>query len=350
MIRFSKALLLAIPCVAALLAPSPADACSPIPPGLYASIPETGETYPANAVLVLSGEQITLDGVTVTITPPIDPPPVLVPADVPFGLGAIAVRLEPPPPPGHMVDIAGEFCPPEYMCEPQVISYVVGAPDDAAPEAPTGVSFDVYDYPDYVSGGGDCTSDSDLGYWVHLMGKPAVAGESPVVYTIVARKTDTPEAVVSTSFVLKESSATVVFRLLAEQIAGADPAEALCFDVTVSDTALNAAPVTESMCLPCRVRVETSPADPYPQPEEPAWTPQDAYPGGPCKGDGGAGGGTAGSGGEGGEGGGGAASGGNGGDDAVVGCGCEIERPARGNGLLLLGVGLALATAWRRRR
>jgi MYXO-CTERM domain-containing protein len=347
----SRALLLAVPCLAAaLLAPGRADACSPAPPGLSASIPGNGESYPANAVLLFFGQQISLDAVTVNVIPPVGPTSALVPADVPFGLGSIAARIEQPPPPGHSVEIVGDFCPPEYMCEPQAITYYVASGDFTPPAAPTAVSFDVYDYPDWVSGGGDCTSDSDLGYWVHASVAPATSDEAPVVATITARENDTPNAVSTRSLVVTDGDLSVAFRLLVEQIAGEDPPEALCFDVTVTDTALNDAGSLNTICAPCRYRVDTDPMVPSFQPEEPAWTAADAYPGGPCKGEEGGGGSSGDGGGGAGAGGSDGGTGGGGGDDGVVGCACELERPARDAGTPLLLGALALGAARLRRR
>ncbi|MBK8256866.1 MAG: hypothetical protein IPK82_29865 [Polyangiaceae bacterium] len=318
-----------------------------------------GTSYPANAVILFYGQEITLDAVTVNVIPPVNPADhTLVQTAVPFTTGSIAAVIDPPVPAGHTVEIAGDFCPPEYGCEPQVITYTVTEPDLTAPPVPTNLSFGVFDYPDYISGGGDCTVDSDLGYFLHATNVPAASGESPVICTITTTKNGSAQVVDKRSMVVSTQDLSVVVRLFAEQVGAANPAEALCFEFSSVDTSLNALPAPAPLCTPCYYRVESSPANPSTQPEEPTWTNADVYPGGPCDNGVGGSGGTAGSGGTGAIGGSGAAGGsgaqgggGNSQDDSVSGCTCSVESvDSTGSGRFgLVGLGGVIAVLRRRR-
>ena len=76
--------------------------------------------------------------------------------------------------------ISGDFCKAPGQCQPKTITFTAGPPDTDPPPLMDAVSYDVYDYADYKSSGGDCTTDSDLAFWVELQTKsPPAAGESP---------------------------------------------------------------------------------------------------------------------------------------------------------------------------
>src|SRR5687767_8031944 len=78
------------------------EACSPPAPGLYGTIPATGETYPGNAAIFFMGYQVTFDGVTATID---GMPASLVPAPAIDALGLTdrVALLSPAPAPGQKV-------------------------------------------------------------------------------------------------------------------------------------------------------------------------------------------------------------------------------------------------------
>src|ERR1044072_9374600 len=145
-------LVTAIACVAGLEAS--ADACSPPLPGLTGSIPANGETYPANAALYFLGYDIALGGVTVTVD---GQPATLVPAPdaAVNGVEGVTARITSAPAKGQMVKIEGDFCAASGGCGASTITFTAGDSDVTPPSPPASIGFDLYDYPDFKSGGGD---------------------------------------------------------------------------------------------------------------------------------------------------------------------------------------------------
>lgn len=333
--------------------PPRAEACSPPLPGLYGSLPADGASYPANAALFFSGYDVTLDDTTVTVA---GQPATLTTAGTPGGLGLSAL-IVPAPQAGDEVIIEGTFCPAGSGCPSKKITFTATAPDTTPPKGADAASFDVYDYADYHSSGGDCTSDSDLAEWVQLKGPTPDAGGSPVIFTLEAyRDAGLTDLVFTRSGFLPETGqAEVELRLFAADLGGKSAPEALCFHVSTKDAAGNPAPsLTESpvvVCKPCNYRVSDAPNTGFGPPPEPMWSGADAYPGGPCDphASTGAGGNypdaglTTGSGG--------GSSGGN--DEVIGGCSCQVGDEAGGAGASLGGIALvaaAMARAGRRRR
>ncbi|MFT3775041.1 MAG: hypothetical protein QM820_57570 [Minicystis sp.] len=264
--------------IAATALPAPtAHACSPPFPGLTGSIPRDGDTYPGNAALFFEGFDLSLDNVTATID---DQPATLVQAADIVVPGNLIAKLAPVPTAGQRVKITGKLCS-EPTCEEVSISYTAGEADTVAPPATTVESFNVYDHADYKAQGGECASDVDVSYWVHLTSPALAAGESPRLYTIEGyRDSKLGEAVVSASGFVREQSHVSAFALLASQLGGAEPAEALCFRVVTQDAAGNHAEASEVVCKPCHYKADETPHDT--PPSEPQWTAADVYPGGPC--------------------------------------------------------------------
>jgi MYXO-CTERM domain-containing protein len=330
---------------------APAEACSPQPPGLSSSIPKDGDTYPANAALFFSGQGISLDNVQVKVD---GQSASLVPVPDPLlsKLAGYVVTVAPKPAAGQTVQISGDFCLPGAMCPPVSIKYTAGPDDTTAPPSPSAFSFNVHDYPDFTSSGGDCQSDSDLAYWLHIEGTAAQAGEAKVALLVEAfRDTGLSNLAFSRTLFASAPDTVLALRQLAGDLQGAPPPEAYSFRVTLFDAAGNKASSPATALRPCHFKTEGG-DKPFAPPAEPMWTAADIYPGGSCAGGGagGAGGGSAGSGGAGGN----AGSGGNGGNDdvAVAGCSCSLPGPAGRQGP---AVGLALAAlaglcARRRRR
>jgi MYXO-CTERM domain-containing protein len=328
---------------------SNAEACSPPYPGLSGSIPANDETYPANAAVFLLGFGISLDDVTVTVDSA--PATLKLAGDIlPDGLGNTSVLVDPTPAAGQTVVLSGTFCPTDLMCQPQTITFVTSAPDTAAPEPPTGLTFDVHDYPDFKSGGGDCQSDSDLAYWVTTMAKPESEGGAPLLLTVEGfRDAGFTDLATTTTTFMQVAPVTLGIRMVASALGGESAPEALCFRATIQDAAGNAAAEPISACKPCSYRKDEEGAEPnFFPPSEPMWGVADIYPGGPCDAGLGVGGGGAG-----GNGGGGSDNGG-GETDEAGGCGCRIgggatrgaaEDAAGFMAMSLLGLGLA-----RRRR
>lgn len=334
-------------------APPRAHACSPPLPGLYGSVPADGGTYPANAALFFNGYDVTLDDTTVTVA---GQAAVLTTAGTPSGLG-LSARIVPEPKAGDEVVIEGTFCPPGTGCENKKITFTATAPDTTPPGGADAASFDVYDYDDYKSSGGDCSSDSDLAEWVQMKGPTPDPAGSPVIFTLGAYRDEglTDLVFTRTGFLGATGQATVELRLMVSQLGGKSAPEALCFHVTTVDAAGNVAPsLTEVpivICKPCNYRVSDAPTTGFGPPPEPVWNSGDAYAGGPCNPNGttGAGGNfpdgglTTGSGG----------TGGGGEDQVIGGCSCQVGDDVNGAGASLAGIALlagAMVRLGRKRR
>ena len=342
------------------LAPD-AHACSPPAPGLVASTPKNGDTYPANAALLFYGYDITLDALIVKV----DGQPatfVDAPDIASLGLGALVARISPEPEPGQTVEIAGSFCP-EVACEPSAITFTAGELDNAPPGSPTAISFDIHDHADFVSSGGDCQSDTDLTWYVRV---DTVVGagpsESAVALLVQAfRDASFQDIVFSESQLMTGASATVSRGTTVSVLGGEAAPEALCFRASVRDLSGNVSIPKVEVCKPCRYRKDDAGGNDS-HPPEPTWTSADVYPGGPCDeggsgGNGGGNGGNAGGGdggggdaGSGGEAGGGDAGGENGDDVSVVGCSCRLPAGETSGSTAALLALLAGAAAGRRRR
>lgn len=325
----------------------PSEACSPPQSGLSSSIPASGSTYPANAAVFLMGYNMALDDVVVTVD---GAAASLVPADAigPLGLGSFAVLVTPAPQPGQAVEIKGTFCLPIDQCPAASISFVASEPDTSAPAALSDLSFNVHDYPDFKSSGGDCQSDSDLAFWIHGSVEPPAMSESPVLVTFEAfRDQELKNLAFSRSTFATSADITIGHRATLDFLAGASAPDALCFRASTIDAAGNKGATSAAVCKPCNYRQDSSPSMSNWPPDEPMWTQADAYPGGPCFMGSGAGGGGSSS-----------SSSGSGGDDKIVindGCSIRAEGPSTNAGssdarsaLAALAV-IALIGAFRKR-
>jgi uncharacterized membrane protein YgcG len=357
-----------------LLAPSilalrAAEACSPPSGGLQQTIPADGSDLPANSAIVFIGYNLAFTAVKASVPAMPDQAFGLVAAQTKFpalfASDAIPVfgsvyLVDPPPPAGQTVAIEGNFCggsSPSF-CDKKV-SYTALPPDTTAPAAPTEVFYNRHDYPDFKSSGGDCQSNSDLAYWVHIKGAAAAAGEAAVIYRIEGFADATLSVPVLGSLVLAQGEETTVgYRVLASQLGGSSTAD-ICLRVTTFDAAGNVSPEVFLGCKPCHARTDPPPGTKdFSAPPEPDWTPADLVPGGSCSAGGQAGSGQGGTTGGGASGDGGTSGGLGGGGPAVSpvspdngsGCGCRAagSPPAALGGLVtLLG---ALAARLRRVR
>ncbi|MFO0758146.1 MAG: MYXO-CTERM sorting domain-containing protein [Byssovorax sp.] len=351
--------LVTLAALAAATTAQPAEACEPPLPGLTGTIPASGNIYPSNAPVFFQGYDLSLANVTVSVSD-IQQPYKLIPTSLPGSLG-LSAMVDPLPPSGHTVTIEGNFCSDPAQCQPMALSYMVGNPDLTAPGGAMPVSFNVYDYVDYKSSGGDCTSDSDLAYWVELKSVVPDPNGSPEIYTLEVYHDEGLQDQVETfsGFIPPEGHAVVQIRAFASQLGGKSPPEAFCFHVKTADAAGNPAPEnTESplvICKPCYARTSTDPNMGFGPPPEPMWTSEDIYAGGPCDSgqssgvggnypDGGLSHGTGGS----------TSTSGatTGGDDAQVigGCGCRVAGEETQIPALLGGLGLLAMRGLRRRR
>lgn len=262
---------------------APAPACEPLPPGVYGSIPETGESLPANARLLLLGSEISTGAMSATVD---GAPWSVVVAEPVAGFGAVALRFEPAPPSGAELELTGDFCPPEYGCEPVALRFVIGAPDESAPTVPAGLGFDVYDYADFFSSGGDCQVDSALAYFLHADTKAETSDQSElfVRWRGFLAGTDGPP-IFDQAVLPREEGTEEVARFVEATLAGAAPATALCFTATAEDAAGNLSASSAPVCSPCYFRADPAgTASPDWPPDEPAWSFEDVYAEGPCAG------------------------------------------------------------------
>jgi len=260
----------------ALVAAAPGDAraCGAPEPGLTSTTPKNGETYPANAALLFSGFDISLDGVTVKVD---DQAAELVPAAFASSWANIAVLIEPPPMVGQTVVVSGAFC--EFGdCEPVTLTYTAGALDLVAPVPVADASrFTVYDHADFESSGGDCQSNSDLTFYVRVMQDAPAAGEAPGV--VSAAWAEGGGSFQDFTFTASES-AFMAIAVDSPQLDGKDPTTEVCLKITATDLAGNAAEPFE-LCPACFFRKDEGENDGGPVPE-PAWTDADAVPGSAC--------------------------------------------------------------------
>jgi MYXO-CTERM domain-containing protein len=256
----------------AVFVPRSADACEPPLPILVSSIPADGATYPGNAGLVFKGIGIELDGVDVTV----DGQPAKLLLDTSYSsLSDVVAVIEPEPAEGQTVVLSGTFCD-SLFCEPTMITYTVGAPDVDPPAPDVEASFvAVYDHADYEASGGDCASDSDLTYYIHLAhaGGEGAATLFRVAYTPEGEDTPAFERTVTAT----DDTLRTALSVVSEQLAGKRPEE-VCLDVTALDTAGNA---TGFQLCPCFFRQDDIVHN-YATPDEPAWMDADGVPGSAC--------------------------------------------------------------------
>jgi len=339
---------LAVPFAAlTLIASAPrARACSPQPPGVYGTIPADGEKYPGNAAVILQGDSISPTEATVTV----DGQPATL-KDVSKTLfseiGLLGVVVEPTPTAGQNVVITGTFCGPGFGCNPVTLHYQATAADTTPPPAINLVSFNILDYPDFKSGGGDCQSDSDFAWWLHLKAQtPVQATDGAVIYSVEGyRDASLSGGPVFTArgFVTESWNPVVTIRRTIDALDGKALPAAACFRVKAYDSAGNTPSISsELLCKPCNYRVDPTPGTGS-APSEPTWTAADVYPGGTCDssmpgtstGSASASTGT------------GAGGGSDGGDEVIGGCGCSVAGESDSAAGLFGALALALCSSLR---
>lgn len=267
--------LLAGTCSLVAYAPRLAAACGPPPPGLTDSLPADGATYPANAAVLFSGFYLQTDALKVTVDG-VDAE--LVPADLPAGFADRAVFVQPQPQPGQTVVISGSFCP-EENCEETTLTFTAGEPDLVAPVPnPAAAFFGVYDHGDFVSSGGDCESDSDITFYLHVEQSPVGEGGAPELVRAEWKPND--NGGVSGSRRTTDGSEVLAMSVVTSQLAGADPNKDVCFSVTLHDAAGNVSEPYQ-VCPACFFREDDLPLT-QSTPAEPVWTDADAVPGSAC--------------------------------------------------------------------
>jgi hypothetical protein len=161
-----------------------AQACSPLPSGVFGTIPADGLKYPGNAAVILQGQGLSLTDASVTVD---GQPATLKDVSKAFfsEVGLFGVTVEPTPTAGQSVVITGTFCGVGSGCPPVSLHYQATAPNTVAPTSIDLVGFDVHDYVDFKSGGGDCQSDSDFAWWIQLKSQvPDLATSGAKIYRI----------------------------------------------------------------------------------------------------------------------------------------------------------------------
>ena len=336
--------LAALTAVALFAAAPRARACTPLPEGVSGTIPAEGQKYPGNAAVILQGQGISLvnaavsvDGVPATLTD--------VSNTLFNGLGLFAVTVTPTPAAGQAVTIEGKFCDAGASCPPVTLHYVATAALNALPSPVELVEYDIYDYPDFKSSGGDCQSDSDFAWWLHLNSKvPDQEKDGAVIYVIEGYTPAQSEgpAFTARGFVTSSWNPAITIRNYVGILGGLPLPEAAQFTVTTYNTAGNKSEAVKPVGRPCHYRADSAPYEGFP-PAEPTWTAADIYPGGACDmtstatGTGGASTGVGG-------------SGGGAKDDVVVGgCGCRLAGYDESASGLFGALALALCTVRRRR-
>jgi hypothetical protein len=262
-----------------------ARACSPLPPGVYSTIPADGEKYPGNAAVILQGQGILPTEATVTV----DGQPATL-KDVSKALfseiGLLGVVVEPTPTAGQNVVITGTFCSPGSGCNPVTLHYQATAADTTPPPAIGLVGFSILDHIDFKSSGGDCQSDSDFAWWLQLKAQiPVQATDGAVIYSIEGYRDASlagGPVVSATGFVRESWNPTVTIRRTIDTLQGKALPEATCFRVKAYDSAGNTPSISsELLCKPCNYRVDAV-LDTDSAPAEPTWTASDVSPGGTC--------------------------------------------------------------------
>lgn len=329
--------------VIALLTAAPrAHACTPLPEGVFSTIPADGQKYPGNAAVILQGQGISLTDASVTVD---GKPATLKDAHSTPGFsdsGFFGVFVEPAPAVGQSVVIAGTFCMPGSGCPPVTLHYQATAASDQFPEPVKISEIDVHDYPDFKSSGGDCQSDSDFALWLHLESPiPDQATAGVVLYEITGIPGFGGEPdFVARGIVTAEWNPRLAIRRLGPAPQGQPPPDWKSFSVMTFYSTGYGAPHTVSPTGICHYRTDMVPTSGFP-PAEPMWTAADIYPDGPCDATMGTGSASAGAGGQ------------TAGDQVVGGCGCSVageDEPISGIfGALVLALGATMRIVRRRR-
>ena len=264
--------------VATAYMPDTAAACGAPQPALNATVPAEGATHPANAALLFSGYDLSLDQVMVTVD---GAPAQLVAAPFGSSWANFVMLVEPAPQVGQQVVVSGTICPPEF-CDPLLLTYTAGEPDLTAPvPVPEAAFFAVYDHADFMTSGGDCESDTDLTLYVHVLQDAAAPGAAPGV--VSASWSGGGGGGGFGDFVFASgTTASLSVPLTVAQLGGKDPVSEVCVTVTARDLAGNEATPFE-VCPACFFREDDTPINSSFVPE-PLWTEADAVPGSACAG------------------------------------------------------------------
>ncbi len=266
----------AVPLVCALATTgysSPADACDPAF-WYWDTVPQAGETYPANATPILKGygafEEVsaTIDGVDASVS---------VNTDLSGFFEGVAVTLDPQPQPGQTVVITypGEDDGCGMVPCATELSYTAGELDTTAPGAAAVDEVNVVRYAseEFDSCGG---IHGGVAWWLHLQHTADAAG-APEYIQVRGYEPGNPQiTVVSVSRAGGADRAKIGEELGFAEGLGDFP-EGLCFDVEVFDMAGQTSEIAAGICDICHFR-DGEPTDNG----EPMWDETDIVPGGAC--------------------------------------------------------------------
>lgn len=252
---------------AALLLPiaRDANACSPWDPALDRTFPAQGDILPAGALLLLDGQVLSPDHLSVTVDG--EPAALVLVHERSRGLyywlwesayRTMALRIEPPPQPGQAIVVTGDPCL-EWagmsFCDPVELIYSVGEADSEPPDAPVELWYDVYDHGEVASADSSCgatTAQLEFTIWTEI-GRERL--EYPLEYRLSRRPRDLPRAwdVVEHDWLRDAKAFDPQFRwqYLIQAVQDLLPlAEALCLRLQTFDASGNLGGEIE-VCPPC---------------------------------------------------------------------------------------------------
>ncbi|MEZ4454214.1 MAG: MYXO-CTERM sorting domain-containing protein [Nannocystaceae bacterium] len=261
-----------------LLSPRLAEACSGCPGTPYfsgVSWPEDGGTLASNAPIFLSGVDLSLAGVQVTVD---GAAATLV--EVPeFGfdgecVDVTAYRVSPEPAEGALVAISGEVCDPALndTCDDLSLTFTATAADHEAPSPASALRFDIYvPHSEWT-----CAPIANTVWYFDITADYDEPQQARARWKIEALPA--PDAAPSATFLPLRVAEPLYTTLNTLTSPGASP----CFRVTAIDEAGNAsAPMT--LCEPCHYKVDPIDGTPwYELPPEPMWQDDERVYGGPC--------------------------------------------------------------------
>ena len=273
-----------------------AHTCTPMPPGVHDSTPDTGSDLPSNSAVVFNIRNMvaedftaTLDGATIDLE-------AVNAINDNFNFSStyyLALRPQIQPSVGQELVIEG--C---YQDTCTQFTFNITEADNGLPALPSSWSFSMHDFEDFLGNGAACQGSSSLAYFLDFFGtSPAGTGEATNYYLVKAfLATDTDGDTPLLQRVIKPygATATTSFRINPGQINDADPNTGLCFQVQAFDAAENTSSGVSTQCLPCYSLTDppaqdngnSGPGGPannwMSQPAEPEWAEGHLYAGGTC--------------------------------------------------------------------
>jgi hypothetical protein len=270
-----------------------AEACSPPPPGVYSSIPESGSLLPSNAAVVFTGRAFSIDDFIATVDG--------VSADV-IGIPELSVnyfdsfshrlamKIEPEPVAGQQVTllscIGAMWDSAEDNNNCTQFNFTITEADHAPPPTPFSAAFNIHDHAAYQPGCCFCQSDSDIAYYLDIVGVEQASSTQAASFVSVQAylSSDSTQATVFESLLHGDAYALdTAFRLGEQTLAGNSAQNAFCFRIQAFDAAMNPASELITLCDPCHLKTTTDPIGEFEMPpSEPTWETADLITDGTC--------------------------------------------------------------------